>query len=118
MGLDPRSPGSHPGLKAAPNRRATWAALILLTERVVVVLNLRATFSQYRVLPSQQCLQVFGTAEWLREYGGGARYLCLTTQTVITFLYSASYLNTLLLSFLIFKEEVIIVATSQYVCEH
>ena len=27
VGLDPRSPGSHPGLKAAPNLWATGAAL-------------------------------------------------------------------------------------------
>ena len=26
VGLDPGSPGSHPGLKAALNRCATWAA--------------------------------------------------------------------------------------------
>ena len=26
--LDPGTPGSGPGLKAAPNRRATWAALL------------------------------------------------------------------------------------------
>ena len=30
VGLHPRSPGSHSGLKAALNRRATGAALVLL----------------------------------------------------------------------------------------
>ena len=30
VGLDPRSPGSHPGLKAALNRWATWACPILI----------------------------------------------------------------------------------------
>ena len=29
VGLDPRCPGSHPGLQAAPNRCATGAALSL-----------------------------------------------------------------------------------------
>ena len=39
VGLDPRSPGSHPGLQAAPNRCATGAALFYLFLKDLIYLT-------------------------------------------------------------------------------
>ena len=48
VGLDPGSPGLHPGLQAAPNRCATGAAQILLNFNVtLMILQIQALLVNY-----------------------------------------------------------------------